>query len=459
VTRSDGSDNFTLGDGARVAVIGGGPAGSFFSYFCLDMARRIGTDIRLDLYEPRDFSNAAPHGCNMCGGVVSESLVQALATEGIDIPPSVVQRGIDSYVLHTDVGDVRIDTPLQEKRIAAMHRGLGPRTVKESKWSSFDGHLQQLAVGKGATLIRDMIKDVSWENGRPRLTAKRGVSEDYDLVVVAVGVNTAILKRFHQLDSNYTPPRTVKTAIFEYYLGEEEVEKIVGSSMHVFLLNIPRLEFAAIIPKGEYVTVCMLGTDIDNELIESFLARDEVRSCLPPEIVAGKSSCRCSPRINVEGAAQPFADRIMFIGDCGVTRLYKDGIGAAYRTGKAAATTAVLQGVSAENFRKYFSPVCESIRRDNSYGKFTFAFTRVIQKWRFSRRAILSIIEGEQKKPHGAQRMSRAMWDVFTGSAPYKEILMRTLHPVFLFRLMWSFARSLLPFQKQSQRKVSIDER
>jgi len=33
--------------------------------------------------------------------------------------------------------------------------------------------------------------------------------------------------------------------------------------MHVFLLDIPRLEFAAIIPKGDYATVCLLGEDIE----------------------------------------------------------------------------------------------------------------------------------------------------------------------------------------------------
>tara|TARA_B100000315_G_scaffold119829_1_gene109746 strand:+ start:301 stop:537 length:237 start_codon:yes stop_codon:yes gene_type:complete len=34
-----------LRDGARVAVVGGGPAGSFFSYFLLDMADRVGLNL------------------------------------------------------------------------------------------------------------------------------------------------------------------------------------------------------------------------------------------------------------------------------------------------------------------------------------------------------------------------------------------------------------------------------
>jgi hypothetical protein len=47
---------------------------------------------------------------------------QMLATEGINLPPSVVQRGVDSYMLHTDVGDVRIETPLREKRSGSKTR-------------------------------------------------------------------------------------------------------------------------------------------------------------------------------------------------------------------------------------------------------------------------------------------------------------------------------------------------
>lgn len=116
-----------LGEGSRVGVIGGGPAGSLFAYFCLTFAERMDLTVRVDIYEPRDFTRPGPGGCNMCGGIVSESLVQALSLEGIVLPQSVVQRGIDSYVLHTDVRSIRIETPLKEKRIAAICLPLIPR--------------------------------------------------------------------------------------------------------------------------------------------------------------------------------------------------------------------------------------------------------------------------------------------------------------------------------------------
>ncbi len=51
-----------LNNGNRVAVIGGGPAGSFFSYFLLDMADRVRINLHVDVFEralyPLDTSNS-----------------------------------------------------------------------------------------------------------------------------------------------------------------------------------------------------------------------------------------------------------------------------------------------------------------------------------------------------------------------------------------------------------------
>ncbi len=166
-TLAHASGELRLTDGSSIAVIGGGPAGSFFAYFLLQLAERVGLALDVDLYEPRDFRQPAPQGCNMCGGIVSESLVQNLAVEGINLPPSVVQRGIDSYVLHTDVGSVRIELPLHEMRIGAVHRGAGPRDVTERKWQSFDRHLLEQALARGAKHVPARVDDVGREDGRP----------------------------------------------------------------------------------------------------------------------------------------------------------------------------------------------------------------------------------------------------------------------------------------------------
>jgi hypothetical protein len=248
---------------------------------------------------------------------------------------------------------------------------------------------------------------------------------------------------FKGLEIDFTPPETTKTFIREFFMGEELIAETIGSSMQVFLLDIPRLEFAAIIPKGDYVSLCLLGDEIDKELVQNFLDATEVRGCFPPDWDLEMASCQCSPRINVTGAKKPYGERVVFIGDIGVTRLYKDGIGAAYRTAKAAATTAVFQGISAQDFEEHFLPACRTIENDNRIGKFIFLFTGLIQKFRFARRAVLRMTVNEQKKEGAHRPMSTVLWDMFTGSAPYREIFLRTLHPAFWLRLIKELAVSV----------------
>lgn len=435
--------DLSLTNGSKIAVLGGGPAGSFFSYFLLEMAERMDLNIQVEIYEPRDFSKQAPRGCNMCGGIISESLVQYLATEGINLPTSVVQRGIDSYMMHLDVGSSRIETPRQEKRIAAVHRGAGPRTIREHKWDSFDGYLLSLAVKKGAQVIPNRVSKVDWIEGKPQVATPGGEPTIYDLLVVASGVNTSALGMFKNANIEYAPPGTTKTAIREYYLGMETISEYMGSSMHVFLLDLPRLEFAAVIPKGDFVTVCLLGESIDNELLQDFLNTPEVRECFPPDWQSENLACNCMPRININGAARPFGDRIVFVGDCGVSRLYKDGIGAAYRTAKAAAKTVIFNGVSEQDFASHFWPACQSIERDNNIGKLIFVVVRLIQRFRFARRGLLRMVTQEQKNLNSHQRLSGVLWDTFTGSAPYRDVFLRTLHPAFLGSFLWNMLLSI----------------
>ena len=440
------SSDYQLRDGSRVAVIGGGPAGAFFATFLLDMAGRASRQISVDIYEPRDFNLAGPKGCNGCAGIVSETLVQMLAAEGVNLPPTVVQRGIDSYVMHMDVGSAVIDTPLQEKRIGAVYRGAGPRDLREVNWTGLDAHLLSLATDKGATVISQRVTDVTWVDGRPQI-GMRGVESEqpYDLLAVTAGVNTPLLKLFSEGDLGYQPPETTKTFLREYYLGAPTVEAVLGNAIQVFLLDIPRLEFGMLIPKGEYMTVCLLGEDIDNDLVQAFLRAPEVQRCLPEGMVLDNPSCQCAPRINTVGAVQPYGDRLVFIGDAASTRLFKDGVGSAYRTAKVAASTAIFHGVSRDDFQRHYLPACQAIENDNQVGRLIFAVVSQVQKRRFARNAVLQMILDEQGKPGPLRRMSAVQWDMYTGSGSYKDILMRTLHPAFMFGLAKGAVGALLP--------------
>ena len=426
-----------LADGSRVGVIGGGPAGSLFAYFVRRLAETVDLDIVVDIYEPRLFTYGGPAGCNHCGGIVSESLVQLLATEGINLPPTIVQRGIESYVLHTDVGDVRIEAASQEKRIAAVFRGNGPREAQLVEVAGFDRFLLDLASSVGAKVVRKLASAIAWHGGKPQVSTPDGRAGTYDLVAVAAGVNSQTLQMFDGVAPDYVAPRSRRTFICEFDLGEETVRERLGDSMHVFLLEIPRLKFAALIPKGAFVTLCLLGDDVDESLVERFLASPEVARCFPRS-VAPRPACHCFPRINIKSAVRPFADRLVWIGDSGASRIYKDGIGAAYRTAKSAAKAAVFNGISARDFEQHYWPECRALIADNAIASVIFGTTTLIQKVRFIRRGVLRMTAEEQEGTDTDRPMSSVLWDVFTGSAPYREILLRTLHPDFLATLAWN---------------------
>ncbi len=435
-----GSDQLTLQDESRVGIIGGGPAGSLCAFFLLRFSRARGIALHVDIYEPRDFTAPGPGGCNMCGGIVSESLVQALAVEGIDLPPSVVQRGIDAYVLNTDEDAVAIVTPTREKRIAAVHRGGGPRDLGVLRWGGLDGHLLSRAQELGARVIAHRVSDARWDGRRPQVRFNSQAAT-YDLLIVATGVNIPEGRLYVQLGLPRRPARTTRAYITELKLGYDAVTQRFGSAMHMFFLSIPRLEFAAIIPKGDFVTVCLLGRNVDPALIRAFFENPAVRRCLPPPYLH-EGFCHCRPHINIREAVPPFVDRVVLVGDAGVTRLYKDGIGAAYRTAKAAAVTAVFHGILAADFRRHYWPVYRAIARDNWFGRVIFAGAGPIRASHLLQAAVASTVTREQEgPPNGPRRMSVALWDMFTGGAPYRGIFYRLIDPRLLARLAWESAR------------------
>jgi flavin-dependent dehydrogenase len=425
------SNGLELDDNSSIAVIGGGPAGSFFTYFALDFAQRVGIDINIDIYEAKDFTCAGPSGCNHCGGIVSESLIQMLSTEGIVLPANVIQKGIETYTLHLESGTTVIKTPLEEQRIAAVYRGFGPKGAHEDDQESFDNFLLQLCAKKGANIHIDKVTSLERTDDGINLSSRKGGEKKYDLVVGAAGLNPKTLSLFKGICPAYLSPETTKTHICEFYLDPKVVDEYFGNSMHVFLLDVPNIKFGALIPKGHYVTLVLLGSNINRDIVKSFLDTKEVRQCFPPDIDLEKIiPCFCFPTINIKAAKSAYSDRAILIGDSSSSKLYKNGIGSAYITAKAAAKTAIFEGISEKDFKKTYQKVCNELNLDNNIGKGIFALTTIIQKSPLLKKGLYKMVVEEQGKDSEKRRMSSILWDTFTGSAPYTDILKRGIHPL-----------------------------
>lgn len=443
IEASGKDDQFFLDDGAEIAVIGGGPTGSFFTIFSLKMAKMVGKKLNVTIFEPKDFTKDGPAGCNRCGGVISELLVQTLAVEGINLPDSVVQKGINSYNLHTNHGSVYIATPAHEKTIATVYRGGGPKGIIGSGMESFDKFLLDTAVKEGAVHSPVRVDRIDYKNNRPVLFSQDQKVHEPDLVVGAFGVNSSTSKIFEDIGFGYKKPVTTTTAIAEIGFDSNIISEYFGNSIHFFLLPGKDIKFTAMIPKGTYVTLCILGKKLGVNAVEEFLGNPVVKNILPKN-VKYELKCRCLPKMNIRAPKVPFADRVVMCGDAGSTRLFKDGMGAAYMMGKAAAKTAVFQGVSKQHFREHYYPAYKSLIIDNWFGAYLYTITDLYRTYKLLTKGMLQVVKDEQMDPDDPKRFSSILWDMFTGNERYKNIFNTAISLPMHLNIWREFVRILM---------------
>jgi flavin-dependent dehydrogenase len=437
------SDRHALQDGANIAVIGGGPTGSFFSIFALKMAKMIGKEIAVTIFEPKDFTKDGPGGCNRCGGIISELLVQTLAVEGINLPDSVVRKGINSYRLHTNMGSVIIATPALEKTIATVYRGGGPRGMIGEDKASFDNFLLAQAIQEGAVHKTQRIDHIEYKNNKPLLFSKNTEIMRADLAVGAFGINSTSGKIFESLGFGYREPSNVTAAIAEISMAEDAIAEHFGNSIQLFLLPDRGIKFGAMIPKGPYVTLCILGTEIGQKTVDDFINKPVVRDALPKS-TPYSIACRCLPKMNVGAPRIPFSDGIVLCGDAGSTRLFKDGLGAAYIMGKAAAKAAVFEGVGARDFERNYMPVYKSIVHDNYFGRVLYFVIDRYRKTAILTKAMLKVVEKEQRDPGNGKILSSILWDMFTGNERYKKVFLKSAKVKMHIDMWEGLIRSLI---------------
>ncbi len=437
------TDKYILEDGANISVIGGGPTGTFFTIFALKMAKMIDKQLNITIFDPKVFTKHGPGGCNRCGGVISELLVQTLAVEGINLPDNVIQRGVNSYKLHTAKGSVDIATPSFEKTIATIKRGGGPKDIEQAGKESFDNFLLKKAVELGAVHEPLRIDRVDYSGDKPLLFAKDKMVHESDAVIGAFGVNTTAFKMFEDLGFGYSKPETVTTAIAELEFGEDVVSEYFGNSIQLFLLPIKDLKFAAMVPKGNYVTIVILGKNMDSHTVENLLNHEVVRNVLP-EGVEVKPKCRCLPKMSVSTPKVPYTDRIAMCGDAGSTRLFKDGLGAAYIMGKALAKTVVFDGVSADHFKMGYLPTYKELKTDNYFGRYLFWVTDLYKKHSIMTKGMLAVIKAEQNDPGNPKILSNILWNMFTGNERYKNIFNTAISLPMHLDLWTEFARIIM---------------
>jgi len=394
-------------------VLGGGPAGSFFSLYFLRYAASARIDLQVDIYEWRDFSDKGPKGCNRCAGILSASLLKNLKELEISIPEEVIKAHVDSYFLHSPFGVIRLPNPEPDAEILSVFRGGGPLHNSPGVVHGLDGFLLGQASKRGARLMQQRVLRADL-TPRPNLVLEDGV-RDYDLLVLANGLNSGAVQI---TGVPYRQPPSMAMSQEELFCRKEDIQEYFGNTVRAFLLPKTDMIFASVVPKADFLNVSLLSSAGPPDL-EEFLENEMVKKAIP---FPYKRSCGCRPRISVGRATNLCADGFVAIGDSSVSRLYKDGIGSALLSARQAALTAVRHGVSGYDFATHYVPFCNALHRDNHVGARIFSLLRKTRDSGRLFRTQARLISAEASVPYAGRVFSKALWGIFTGSYTYREI-------------------------------------
>ena len=420
-------DSNKIGTGSKVAIIGGGPTGSFFALYLLHYAGERGAQPDITIYQQRNFNELGAKGCKGCAGILSMSLLTNLGELDLTIPEEIIQSKIEHYAVHSPYALISISNPEKGVEIASIYRGGGPRISHYENPISFDGWLLREAQRRGVKVENQRISRIYLEQETGVEIAGKRLK--YDLVVLASGANT---KPIPILGLEYVPPKTRIMAQGELYVGTPQVESRLGNMAHVFLIPHSGLIFGTLVPKGPFINVSVLSSGEHPVSVTDFLSHDIVRSVLPDHY---ERACDCRPRVVVGSAHNYYADRFVAVGDAAVSRLYKDGIGSSLLTARQAAHTVVYNGLSRQDFERHYKPFCHTIDRDNWWGRQLFSLNDRAKDSRVFLLGQHRLVADEQSNMRGPQPFTKAAWGMFTGSYSYTSIARMALGPISLVRL------------------------
>lgn len=419
---------YQLDNDSRVAIIGGGPAGSFFALYLRHFARLQGVQPQITIYQERSFDALGPKGCKGCAGIISLSLIKNMAELNISPPPEVIQTIIDRFAVHSPYASIDISNPDKDIKIMSVYRGGGPRISHYEKKISFDGWLLRQAEKNGIEVINGEVSRL-WAGAAAGLEMA-GKRTDYDLLALATGINSKMIPIEGTV---YVPPGTNIMAMNELYLGAAEVRSCLGNAAHAFLIPHSGLIFGTLVPKGDFVNVSVLSSRKYPVSIADFLDYDIVKEILPPRY---EIACGCRPYTAVRAANNYYDDRFITIGDAVVTRLYKDGIGSALTLARAAAHAAIHYGVSRRDFQRHYRPFYRNMHWHNQWGHLLFSLNDKVKESKVFILAQQRLIGDEQEKKTELQPFTKAAWGMFTGSYSYGRIAKKIFSPLSLIRLI-----------------------
>jgi len=300
-------------------------------------------------------------------GVLSPPIDDILERQlKVPFPWHLVHRKINGYVMHSDTQKILLtgnDEPSYSVRRV-----------------TFDDYMLQQARQRGVKVVQGRVTDLEFTPHRVMIYSdSENISAD--VVVGAFGLDDGGCKLFERA-TKYKLPRFLDSIVTNIKPNEQFLMGF-GNYIHAFLPSFRRIEFGAVTPKVDHLTVNIAGAHVTAADMDRFLNFPPVREILPPEFnpetteltlplhfVQGQGQTYFKGRFPISVAHGIFGDRYVVVGDAaGMVRPFKGkGVNSGFLTGIRAANTIMKVGISQKAFKVYYRS-CSDVTDDLIYGK------------------------------------------------------------------------------------------
>lgn len=425
-----------LQHGQRAAIIGGGPGGTACAIALKNLAAERGIEIDVVLYEGKVFRGETHY--NQCVGVLSPPLERILTQElAVPFPHHLVQGKIASYVLHSDRQAIELNDDQEPSRIV--------RRVH------FDAYLLEQAQRRGVHVIHSRVTDVELRSDKVGIYSESKQCQA-DVVVGAFGLDDGGCKLFERATSqagrhSYRQPQALSSIVTKIHPREAFLAAF-GERIHAFLPAVPQIEFGAITPKRDHLTVNIAGAEISSVWMDRFLELPAVKRVLPEsnDLLPADSDLRENDfayfrgRFPISVADHFYGDRYVIVGDAaGLVRSFKGkGVNSACISGLAAAKAMMRDGISEGAFRSSFitDPHLQAILNDLVYGRIVRRLAIASAKY--------GLLDGVITLARTEPLLSLALLNSVSAHKPYREIIQQTLRPALALKLLGTVGLSRL---------------
>jgi flavin-dependent dehydrogenase len=409
-----------LHDGSKIVIIGGGPGGTACAIALLRLAKEAGCEIHVTIYESKMFATKDHY--NQCAGVVSPPIANILEENlNIPFPHHLTQRRITGYILHGSHRSLILDGP-PDKVSYALRR------------IEFDSYMLEHAQFAGAEVMQCRVTDLEFHHNEVHIYSESDCRKA-DVVVGAFGLDDGTAAIFSRT-VGYRQPRFLTSIVTKVH-SPNGFPGTDMSRIHAYLPPAPQIEFGAITPKANHLTINTAGANLDTHRMEDFLSLPNVKQILPlpddAESIQSLDLPYFKGRFPISLARRFYGDRYVLVGDAaGLVRAFKGkGINSACQSGIWAAHSMFRTGISGAAFASDYLPSCREILRDIPYGK---AVRRLVI-WSSRLGLVDRALSVAEREP----ALRQALFDAVSGDRNYRDIVLGLLHPPLLWHLGRAF--------------------